>query len=90
MIAVLHIVPDILDFIKCLKDIFAEIKIIPKRNSLSKKIKNRLPKNIFLDLTREDLKNKEVIRKNFSNENKTLIIDIGGYLLLMSFSNTTK
>lgn len=56
LIAVLHIVPDILDFIKCLKKIFKEVKIIPKSKSLSKKIKSKIPKNILLELKREDLK----------------------------------
>jgi len=90
IVAVLHIVPDILSFVDILKHQVKKILIIPKKNSINENTLSKIPKEFIFFTTRENLKKETVLEKVFSDNEKTVIIDIGGYFATEEFINFNK
>jgi len=93
LVAVLHIVPDIVSFVNFLRKLVKKIIIIPKPNSISYKVLSNIPKEIIHFISREELKKEKVLKNLFKDNQKYCIIDIGGYFAtreFVNFNNKTK
>ena len=85
IVMVSHIVPGILPFIQTLQQFVETLHIIPKPNSISPKVLSRIPKKLIHSLSRDQLKNNEILQKIFPNDMKSFVIDVGGYFATKEF-----
>jgi len=93
LVAVLHIVPDIVSFVNFIRKLVKKVIIIPKPNSISYKVLSNIPKDIIYFTSREELKKEKVLSDLFGDNQKYCIIDIGGYFAtkeFVNFNNKTK
>ncbi len=85
VIAVQHIVTDIVPFISVLKNKVKSLTIIPKPNSISELVRGAIQDFNFAQVSREELKGQTVLSQLFPKNQKSLIIDIGGYFATEEF-----
>lgn len=85
VVAVQHIVSDILPFMFALKSRVKSLTIIPKPNSVSEHVCTMMQDFHIVHISREELKGQTVLSKLFPKNQKSLVIDIGGYFATEEF-----
>ncbi len=90
IVAVLHIVPDIISFIDILQKLAKNVIVIPKQNSLSKETLSKISQKLIYFTNRDELKNINILNKIFKKEEKYIIIDTGGYFATLEFNKFIK
>jgi adenosylhomocysteinase len=81
VIAVLHVLPDALPFHAALSRIFNVSRIIPKPRSINQAVMDKLPRDVTVNATREDLRRYDTVQELLEhNRNDDFVfLDIGGY-----------
>ncbi len=85
VVMVSHIVPDIPPFINVIQSLAKKVTVIPKPNSISTNVLSKIPQELVFSVSREQLRDESILQKLFPKNEKSLIIDIGGYFASKEF-----
>ncbi len=87
VVMVSHIVPDIPPFINVIRSLARKVTVIPKPSSISSNVLSKISQELVCSFSREQLRDESVLQKLFPKNEKSLVIDIGGYFASEEFIN---
>ncbi len=81
VLAVLHVLPDAVPFHAALSRIFHVSRIIPKPRSVNRAVLDRLPRDVTVNATRDDLRRYDAVAELLAHNrhDRFVLLDIGGY-----------